>query len=100
MLRAGSRASSARFDTVSIPVYAIIADGDREQELAPGRGDAPVRRSSTSVAGLKIEHEAEQDEQQLRREVDDGEQDVQRRGLLDADDVQRDEDEDHRRCRR
>ncbi len=34
MLRRGSRASSARFDTVSIPVYAIIATGIANAKFA------------------------------------------------------------------
>ena len=42
MLRAGSRASSARFETVSIPVYAIIPTGIASSEAAPRRRDAPV----------------------------------------------------------
>ena len=48
------------------------------------------------------EDEAEQDEQHLGPEVDDREDDVELRRLLDADDVDDDEDGDHddrrRRC--
>ncbi len=90
MVRTGSRASSARFETVSMPVYAIIATGIDEQEVVPRRRDTPmdVRRQRR---GAEDEHEAQQHQQQLRREVDDGEHDVEAGRLLDADDVQRDE---------
>ena len=51
-MRTGSRASSARFDTVSTPVYASIAIG-----IAIARfdqvGASPQRTFDVSVSGLK-----------------------------------------------
>ena len=43
------------------------------------------------------ENEAEQDEQDLRGEVDHSQEDVQLRGLLDPDDVQGNQKDDHDR---
>ena len=40
------------------------------------------------------EHEADDDQQRLRGEVDDRQEDVEARGLLDADDVDGDEQDD------
>jgi hypothetical protein len=52
MVRAGSRASSARFETVSIPVYAIIATGiERKKSLHVGA--TPQWMLSASVDGLR-----------------------------------------------
>ena len=50
---------------------------------------------STRIVGAEDEEEAEQDEQHLRREVEHREHDRELRRLLDADDVERDEDHDH-----
>ena len=44
------------------------------------------------------EHEAERDQQELRREVDHGEGDREPRRLLDADDVEDDQEHDHDRA--
>ena len=51
-------------------------------------------------ARAEDEDEAEQDEQDLGREVDDREEDVDPRRLLDADNVQEHEEDDHDRPRR
>ena len=85
-MRTGSRASSARFETVSMPVYAIIATGIASRKFAPRRRDAEVDVGRERRAA-EDEDEADRDEQKLRGEVDDGEQDVEPRRLLDADDV-------------
>ena len=86
--RSGSRASSARFETVSMPVYAIIATGIASAKLdqVGACAEVDVRRDDVR---REDQEEAERDEQQLRREVEHREQDVELRGLLDADDVQR-----------
>ena len=70
---------------------------DREEELAPGRCRAEVDVVDER-RGAEDEEEAEQHEQQLRAEVDEREDDVQLRRLLDADDVEGDEHDDHRRA--
>jgi hypothetical protein len=70
---------------------------NREEEGAPRRGDSPVHVVDED-ARAEDEDEAEDDEQELRREVDDGEKDVQAGGLLDPDDVQPDEQQDHERA--
>ena len=94
-VRTGSRTSSARFDTVSIPVYAIIATGIESAKFdhvgatsevdvrledvpARGRGSQPIPTSSSCVA-----------------KSSDREDDVDPRRLLDADDVHDDENDDH-----
>ncbi len=67
----------------------------REREVRPGRRDAPV---DVVHENLRVEHEHDPDgdEQELGGEVDDGEEDVEVRRLLDADDVQHHEkDHDH-----
>ena len=74
-------------------MYASIATGTAIARFAHV-GATPQWTLSTSVSGLKHEREADDDEQYLRREVDDCERDRQPRGLLDADDVQRDENDD------
>ena len=81
-VRSGSRASSDRLETVSMPVYAIIAIGiARRKWLQVGATpevdvrDEDVRRED--------EDEAEQHEQHLRREVHRGEDDVDLGRLLD-----------------
>ena len=75
-------------------MYASIATG-----IAIARfdhvGATPQCTFSTSVSGLKTSAKPTIDEQELRREVDDGERDRELRRLLDADDVQRHEDDDH-----
>ena len=48
--------------------------------------------------GTEDEREADSDEKDLRREVDDRERDGQLRRLLNTDDVQRDQDDDHDRA--
>ena len=53
MSRGGSRASSDRFETVSIPVYAIMATGiARKNELHVGV--TPQCTLSTRIVGLKM----------------------------------------------
>jgi hypothetical protein len=68
-------------------------DRDREEEVSPGGRRAPLDVLDEDL-GAEHEHEADQDEEELRREVDDRERHVQRRGLADPDDVQPDEHED------
>ena len=51
MFRAGSRASSARFDAVSIPVYAIIATGTASAKLLHV-GVVPQSTLSIRMLGL------------------------------------------------
>ena len=70
---------------------------DRDEERAPGRRDAPVDVVDEDRRA-EDEDEADDHEQELRREVDDRERDVQSRGLLDPDDVQGDEQDDHDRA--
>src|SRR5437763_6374572 len=53
MLRGGSRASSARFETVSMPVYAIIATGIASAKFAQ-LGAVPQCTFAVSTCGLKI----------------------------------------------
>ena len=66
----------------------------RDRQVRPRRRHAPV-----DVVGEDLraedEHEAERDEQDLRRKVDHGERDREPRRLLDADDVQDDQQRDH-----
>ena len=88
--RNGSRASSARFDTVSMPVYAIIATGIASAKL-DHVGAVPKWMFVDEDVRREDEEEADRDEQELRREVEHREQDVELRRLLDADDVQADE---------
>ena len=52
IVRTGSRASSARFDTVSIPVYAIIATGIDSRRLFQV-GATPQWTFADSVDALK-----------------------------------------------
>ena len=93
MLRTGSRASSDMFETVSIPVYAIIAIGIASRKLLQV-GAMPKWTFVDEDVRAEDEDEAEQHEQHLRREVDRGEYDVDLRRLLDPDDVQDDEQDD------
>ena len=67
---------------------------DRDREVPPGRGDAPVDVVDQDLRA-EDEHEAECDEQHLGREVDHRERDREPRRLLDADDVEDDERDDH-----
>ncbi len=71
-------------------------DGDRDDEVLPGRRDPEVDVVHEDLR-REDEHEPEHHEQELRREVGDGEQDVEPRRLLDAEDVdhrqQRDDDD-------
>jgi hypothetical protein len=53
MSRGGSRASSARFEIVSIPVYAIMPTGIARKK-SPQVGTVPRLTLSTSVLGLKM----------------------------------------------
>ena len=69
-------------------------DRDRDREVRPRRGDAPVDVVDEHLRA-EHQHRPHQDEQHLRREVDDREDHGEPRGLLDADDVQRDERDDH-----
>ncbi len=68
-------------------------DGDGEREVRPGRGDAKVDVRSEDVH-VEDQHEAGDDEQELGREVDHREEDVQGGRLLDPDDVDPDQDDD------
>ena len=70
---------------------------DRDGEVVPGRGDAPVH---VALQDLRAENEdeADNDEQRLGGEVDDRQEDVHSRRLLDADDVDRDEHDDDDRA--
>ena len=67
--------------------------GNGDREVRPRRRDAPVHVVDEHV-GAEHEREADDDEQDLRGEVDDCQRDRELRGLLHADDVQRDEDDD------
>ena len=67
---------------------------DREQEMPPRRSDSPVQVRREDDVRMEDEREADHHEQQLRGEVDDGEEDVQARGLADPDDVQHHEQRD------
>ena len=87
MVRSGSRASSARFETVSIPVYAIIATGIARAKLDQV-GASPQWMLDAITCGWKIRKKPSSDEQQLCREVEHRQEDVDPRGFLDADDVQ------------
>jgi hypothetical protein len=69
-------------------------DRDREEERAPGRGDAEVH-VRLQHRRREHQHEAEQHQQQLGGEVRDGQEDVDPRGLLDADDVHQHQQRDH-----
>ena len=69
-------------------------DRHREREVRPGRRDAPVDVVDED-RGAEDEEHAEQHEEHLRREVEHREHDRELRRLLDADDVERDEDHDH-----
>ena len=64
---------------------------DREQELAPRRCDSPVEVRREDDVRMENEREPDQHEQELRREVHDGQKDVQARRFLDPDDVEQDE---------
>ena len=72
-------------------------DRDRDREVRPRRRDAPVDVLDERL-GAEDEREADDDEQELRREVDHRERDREPRRLLHADDVQRDEHDDHDRA--
>ena len=69
------------------------ADRDREEEVLPRRRDAEVDVVDQRL-GREDEHEADDHQQQLREEVDHGQQDVDAGRLLDADDVDQAEDDD------
>ena len=90
MSRGGSRASSARFETVSIPVYAIIAT-DGEEEVAQV-GAVPPVDVVREDARAEDEDEAEDDEQELRRQSMIARKTFSGR-LPHADDVEGDEDD-------
>ena len=76
--------------------------GDHADGIASRKCDhvGATPRSTLPHERRRREHEddAEQDEQQLRHEVDDGERDVQARGLLRAEDVDGAEDRDDDRA--
>ncbi len=72
-------------------------DRDRDEELAPRRCDAELDVVDEDLRA-EDQDEADDHEKRLRREVDHREQDVQVRGLLDADDVDPDEEDDHDRA--
>ena len=72
-------------------------DRDPEEELAPGRRDAEVDVADQDVR-VEDQRGPDQHEQELRREVEDGEDDVEPCRLPQPEDVQRDEDRDHRRA--
>ena len=74
-------------------MYASIATGTAMREVRPRRRHAEVDVVDEDLRA-EDEHEAERDEQDLRREVDHREHDRQRRRLLDADDVEDDEHDD------
>ena len=67
---------------------------DREEELAPRRRDAPVDVRGQHMRA-EDQGEAQQHEQHLRGEVDQRQPDVDARRLLDADDVERHQQQDH-----
>ena len=90
-LRAG-RASSARLRR-SPPRCRRASPRDGEGEVAPRRRDAPVDVAPEDVRA-EDEHEADDDQERLRGEVDDRQEDVEAGGLLDADDVDGDEQDD------
>ena len=90
--RRGSRRSRSRCRRSSPP-------GSRARSSTTS-APTPSARSRVSVCGLKTRTKPSSDEQQLRREVDDREHDVQRRRLLDPDDVDRDEERARPRSRR
>ncbi len=66
--------------------------GDRQRELAPGGGDAPADVAREDVRA-EDEDEPDHDEERLGGEVDDRQDDVELRRLLDAHDVDRHEDD-------
>jgi hypothetical protein len=68
-------------------------NGDRDEKLLPSGGypEADVVDEDTRA---QDEDEAEDDEECLRREVDDGQEDVHPSGFANADDVDADEDDD------
>ena len=63
-----------------MPVYAIIATGIASAKF-DHVGATPQCTFDVSTWTLKMSDEAEHDEQQLRREVDDREEDVEARRL-------------------
>ena len=69
-------------------------DRNREREVRPGRRDAEVDVRAEAVRA-EDQREPDSDQKQLRGEVDQREEDVESRSLLDPDDVDRDEDDDH-----
>ena len=71
-------------------------DRHGEREVRPGGGDAPVDVVDEDRRA-EDEEEAEEDEQDLCGEIEDRQHDRELRRLLDADDVQRHEDDDHPR---
>ena len=72
-------------------------DRDRDREVRPRGRDAPVDVVDEDLRA-EDEREADDHEQDLRREVDDCERDRELRRLLHADHVQRDEHDDHDRA--
>ena len=73
----GRRASSARFATVSSPVYASIASGSANSDRVPGRGVAE-RRAVRERVRREDEHEAEHDEHELRQQVERRDEEAER----------------------
>ena len=61
-------------------------------------GATPSSTFDVSDLDVEDEEEADPDQQRLRREVDDGEEHVQVRRLLDADDVDPDQEDDDDRA--
>ena len=96
-VRTGSRASSARLETVSTPGVGEHCDRDRDREVRPRRRDSPLDVLDERLRA-EDERETHDDEDDLGREVDDRERDRELRGLLHADDVQRDEHDDDDRA--
>jgi hypothetical protein len=78
-------------------LYARVGDhpdGDRQEEVLPGRRDPQVHVVDQRVR-REDQEEPDEHQQQLRQEVRDGQQDVHAGGLLHADDVQdRQQDDD------
>ena len=71
----GRRVSSARFATVSRPVYASIASGSANA-ISCHDGEMPSETPCVSALGDQSKREAEDDEQQLGDEIDPGDADA------------------------
>ena len=102
MSRGGSRASSARFETVSIPVYAIIAIGIARKNALHVGATPQWMFAEKTTCGLKMSTKPSSTSRSCVAKSMTASRMFSRAASLIADDVERDEDDDHdarrRRC--